>query len=188
MRIGEHGIAIIMLAASSGLFAQSNDSPRGSQNPSSAPDVRQIVGSSIAATLRSWQGRVQYTYLERDEDRRLDPEGRLKSEKVDVSRMILVNGVPFEQLVERNGQPPSAEEEVKQQEKLEKLKRETPEQRDERIRKQTEDDTSVVREVSRAFDFQLVGEDVINGPPMFSKQRLAPAIRRRVSTEKCSLR
>jgi len=53
----------------------------------------------------------------------------VKSEDVDVSRTIVVNGVPFEQLVERNGQPPSADEERKQNEKLDKLKRETPEQR-----------------------------------------------------------
>ena len=50
----------------------------------------------------------------------------------------MVNGVPFEQLVERNGQPPSADEERKQNEKLDKLKRETPEQRAERLHKQAE--------------------------------------------------
>jgi len=163
MRISEHGNVIIMLAASAALLAQSDHFSIKPQNPSSAPDVRQIVDSSIAATQRSWQGRVKYTYLEREEDRRLDPEGRVKSEEVDVSRIILVNGAPFEQLVEHNGLPPSAEEERKQQEKLEKLKRETPEQRAERIRKQAEEDTSIVREVPRAFTFQLLGEEVVNG-------------------------
>jgi len=163
MRIHEHGNLIIVLAASSALLAQSDDVLPGSQNLTSTPEVRQIVESSIAATLRSWQGRVKYTYLERDEDRRLDSEGRLKSQEVDVSRMILVNGVPFEQLVERNGKVPSAEEERKQQEKLDKLKRETPEQRDERIRKQAEENTSLVREVPKAFEFQLVGEEVVKG-------------------------
>ena len=142
----------------------------GSQNPSGTPDVRQIVESSIAATLRSWQGRVKYTYLERDDDRHIDSEGRLKSEEVDVSRTILVNGVPFEQLLEHNGQSPSAEEERKQREKLEKLKHETPEERAERIRKQAEDDTSFVREVPRAFDFQLIGAEVINGRPAWVLQ------------------
>jgi|SRR5579872_4332060 len=64
MCISKHAI-IIMLAASSALFAQA-------QNQSGVPDVRQIVQESIAATQRSWQGRIQYSYLERDEDRRLD--------------------------------------------------------------------------------------------------------------------
>ena len=149
-----------MFAASSALFAQSDDFPVKSQNHSSVPDARQIMESSIAATQRHWQARLHYTYMERDESRRRDLAGRVKSEDVDVSRTILVNGVPFEQLVERNGRPPSAEEERKQKEKLDKLKRETPEQRAERLRKQEEENTSLVREVPKAFDFQLVGEEV----------------------------
>ena len=94
----------------------------------------------------------------------------MKSEDVEVSRTILVNGVPFEQLVERNGRPPSAEEERKQKEELDKLKRETPEQRAERLRKQEEENTSIVREVPKAFDFQLVGEEVVNGRPAYVLQ------------------
>ena len=58
MRIKEHGKLILLLTASSALFAQSNDFPVTSQRPSSIPDVRQIVESSVAATLRSWQGRL----------------------------------------------------------------------------------------------------------------------------------
>jgi hypothetical protein len=170
LRISEHGNVIILLAASSALLAQSIDSPVKSQNPSSVPDVRQIVDSSIAATQRHWQARLHYTYVERDEDRRLDMEGHVKSDHVDVSRTILVNGVPFEQLVEHNGQPPLEEEERKEKEKLDKLKRETPEQRAERIRKQEEEDTSLVRELPKAFDFQLAGEDVVNGRPAYVLQ------------------
>src|SRR6202049_2262908 len=166
-RISERGNVIILLAASSALFAQGDDSSVKTQNRSSVPDVRQIVESSIAATQRHWRTRLRYTYVERDEDRRLDSDGRVKSEEVDVSRTILVNGVPFEQLLERNGRPPSAEEERKQKEKLDKLKRETPEQRAERIRKQEEEDTSLVQEVPKAFDFQLVGEEVVNGRPAY---------------------
>jgi hypothetical protein len=170
MRISEYRNVIVMLAASSALLAQSDDFRVKSQSYSSVLDVRQIVESSIAATQRSWQRRFQYTYMERDEDRRLDSEGRVKSEEVDVSRMILVNGVPFEQLVERNGQPPSAAEERKQQEKLDKLKRETPEQRAEGLHKEEAETASLVREIPKAFDFQLVGEEAVNGRPAYVLQ------------------
>ena len=98
--------------------------------------------------------RLQYTFMQRDEDRRLDMEGHVKSDHVDVSRTILVNGFPFEQLVEHNGQLPLEEEERKEKEKLDKLKRETPEQRAERIRNEEEENTSLVRELPKAFDFQ----------------------------------
>jgi hypothetical protein len=159
---------ITMLAASAMLIAQTNwGSLENRQNHSSGPDVRQIVESSIAATQRHWQARLQYTSVERHEDRRLDSEGHVKSKDVEVSRTILVNGVPFEQLMERNGRPPSAEEKRKQKEKLDKLKRETPEQRAERLRRQAEEDTSLVREVPKAFDFQLLGEEVVDGRPAY---------------------
>jgi hypothetical protein len=161
--INERGSVIILLAASSALLAQNATLPPGSQNPSSVPDVRQIVLSSVEATQRHWREWVLYNYLERDETRHLDLAGHMKSEEVDVSRAFLVDGVQFEQLVERNGRPPSAEEERKQNEEMEKLKRLTPEQRAEQLRREEEENTSLVAEVPKAFDFQLAGEEVVNG-------------------------
>ena len=152
------------------LFAQGDTSPVKSQDRSSAPDARQIMEASIAATQRDWKARLHYTYMERDEDRRRDLAGHVKSEDVEVSKTIFVNGVPFEQLVESNGEPPSAEQERKQKGVLDKLKRETPEQRAERLRKQEEENTSIVQEVPKAFDFQVVGEEAVNGRPAYVLQ------------------
>ena len=152
------------------VFAQGDTSPVKSQDRSSAPDARQVMEASIAATQRDWKARLHYSYIERDEDRRRDLVGHVKSEDVEVSKTILVNGVPFEQLVERNGQPPSAEQERKQKRELDKLKREAPEQRAERLRKQEEENTSIVQEVPRAFDFQIVGEEAVNGRPAYVLQ------------------
>ena len=112
-RICERGKVIMALAAF--------DFQVKGQNQTGALDARQIMESSIVATQQHWQVRLRYTYIERDESRRRDLAGRGKSEDIKVSRTILVNGVPFEQLVERNGQPLSAEEERKQKEKLDKL-------------------------------------------------------------------
>jgi hypothetical protein len=61
------------------------------------------------------------------------------------------------------------EQERKQNEELDKLKRLTPEQRAGRLRKQ-EENTSLVGEVPMAFDFQLAGEDVVNGRPTWVLQ------------------
>lgn len=168
--ISEPGNLIIILVASSALFAQSKDSPVQSQNHFSVTDVRQIVESSIRATERHWKTRLLYTYIERDEDRRLDSNGGVKSEVVEVSRTILINGVPFDRLVERNGLPPSSEDKRKEKKKLDELRRETPERRAARVRQEAEQTASLVREVPKAFDFQLVGEDVVNGRPAYILQ------------------
>jgi hypothetical protein len=170
IKIRELRNVLIVLLISSTMLAQSENFRVGPQIDSSVPDVRQIVGSSIAATQRHWQERLRSSYVERDENRRLDSAGRVKSEEIDVSRMVLINGVPFEQLVERNGRPPGFEEERKQKERLDNLKRETPEQLAERLRKQEEETLSFVREVPKAFDFQLVGEELVNDRPAYVLQ------------------
>jgi hypothetical protein len=171
-RLTDHRNVIILFFffASSALFAQSSPLPNESQTPSHIPDVGQIVASSVAATQRHWRAWVRYSYLERDETRHLDSAGHVKSEEVDVSRAFLVDGVQFNQLVERNGRPPSAEEERKQNEEIDRLKRLSPEQRAERLRKQEEENTSLVAEVPKAFDFQLAGEEVVNGRPAWILQ------------------
>jgi hypothetical protein len=161
---------IIMIAASAVGFAQINGSAAQPQNHSIGPDVRAIVGLSIAATDRSWRARIRYTYLQRDEDRRLDSHGLVKSNDVEVSTIIFVNGVPFEQLVEHNGLPPSPAEQRKQKDQLDKLKRETREARVARLRQEEEDNTSLIREVPKAFDFELIGDEVVNGRPAYVLQ------------------
>jgi hypothetical protein len=50
------------------------------------------------------------------------------------------------------------------------LTRETPEQRIERLRRHEEENASIVLEVPKAFDFQLVGDEEINGRPAYVLQ------------------
>jgi len=167
LRISDHRSIIVAFAGFAGLFALGETFAVNAQNPSSGAAALQIIASSIAATERHWQARLHYSYMERDESRRRDVGGNVTSESVEVSRTIPINGAPFEQLVERNGRPPSAGEERKQQAELDKLKRETPAQRAERLGKQAEENASLVGEVTRAFDFQLAGEEAVNGRPAY---------------------
>jgi hypothetical protein len=160
-------VFLLMLAASAALFAQSaGSSPDKLQNLAGALDARQIVGLSVTATERSWQARDHYTYVERDEDRRLDSLGQVKSEDVDVTRMTLVNGARFEQLMEHNGQHPTAKEQKKSDEDLDKLKHETPAEQIVRLHKDQEN-RSFLRDLLEAFDFELVGEEVVGGRPSY---------------------
>ena len=163
-------VFLVMLVASAALFAQSDgSSPDKPQNDASVLDARQIVSLSIAATERSWQARDHYAYMERDEDRRLDSLGQVKSETVDVTRTILVNGAHFEQLMQHNGQLPSAKEQKKSDEDLDKLKHETPTEQTARLRKDQEN-RSFLRDLLDAFDFHLIGEEVVGGRPGYVLQ------------------
>jgi hypothetical protein len=159
------GPLLIVLAASSSLFAQN----KGSDKPQNQPivlDARQIVGQSLVAAELSWQARNAYIYMERDEDRRLDSSGQVQSQNVDVTRMTLVNGIRFEQLMEHNGQIPSAEDQKKNDADIEKLKHETPEEQAERLRKDQEN-RSFLHVLLEAFDFRLIGEEIVDGKPTY---------------------
>jgi hypothetical protein len=156
---------LVVLAASYALFAQSGG-PEKQQNDVSALDARQIVRQSVLATERSWQARDQYIYMEHDDDRRLDSLGQVKSENVSLTRMNLVNGARLEQLMERNGQIPSAEEQEKIDQDFEKIKHETPAEQTARLRKDQEN-RSFLHDVAEAFDFHLIGEEAVDGRPAY---------------------
>ena len=162
------GALLIVLAASSALFAQN----KGSDKPPNQPivlDARQIVAQSLVVGEHSWQARNEYVYIERDEDRRLDSLGQVQSENIDVTRMTLVNGIRFEQLMEHNGQIPSAEAQKKLDQDLEKLKHETPQEQSARLRKDQEN-RSFLRDLLEAFDFRLIGDEIVAGRPTYVLQ------------------
>jgi len=159
---------LLVLAASSALFAQRNG-PDTQQNYVRVLDAGQIVRQSVSATERSWQARDQYIYMQHDDDRRLDSLGQVKSQNVSLTRVTLVNGARLEQLVEHNGQLPSAEEQKKNDQDFEKLKRETPEEQTARFRKDQEN-RSFLRDVIEAFDFRLIGEELVDGRPAYVLQ------------------
>jgi hypothetical protein len=159
------GALLIVLAASSALFAQNKGSDKP-QNQPIALDARQIVTQSLVAAELSWQARNAYIYMERDEDRRLDSAGQVQSQNVDVTKMTLVNGIRFEELIEHNGQLPSADDQKKRDVDIEKLKHETTAEQAERLRKDQEN-RSFLHVLLDAFDFRLVGEVIVDGRPTY---------------------
>ena len=156
---------LLMIAASTALVAQTSG-PDASQNQASVTDARQVMLPSVLATQRSLQARDHYTYIQRDEDRRLDSLGKVKSESIDVTQMMVINGARFEQLLEHNGEPPSAKEQKRIDDDLDKLKHETPDEHAARIRKNQED-RALLQDVLEAFDFRLVGEETVGGRPAY---------------------
>ena len=158
---------ITILLASAIFFSAELSTPANAQEGSGAIDGWQIVNSSIAITQRHWRARQEYAYLERQEIRHEAVAGRATSVDTDLWRTVVVKGVQLKQLVERNGHPPSHEIKRKEQEEADRLKQETPGKRAERIRRQEEETLGFVREIPRAFEFQIVGEDVVNGRPAY---------------------
>lgn len=130
------------------------------------PDARQIAERSIAVADRNWAARQSYTYVESDKESHLDSEGRVKGTEVRVSRAILVNGGTLDQAVSYNGGPPTAEQKKKDQELIRKRRNETPQERNARLQEE-KGNRAFIDEVANAFNFRLLGEQVIDGRPAY---------------------
>lgn len=130
------------------------------------PDARQIAERSIGVADRDWTARQSYTYVECDEERHLDSEGRMKSTDVRVSRAFFVNGDTINQAVSHNGGPPTPEQKKKDQELLRKRRSETLQERTARLQEEKEN-RAFLGEVANAFNFRLLGEQAIDGRPAY---------------------
>jgi hypothetical protein len=134
------------------------------------PDARTIVERSVSAGEENWKIARNYTFLERTEERHLDSAGQVKSKEVKTYDITLLEGSPYERLVERDDHPLSADEEKKEQEKLKKSiaerMKETPAERERRIaeyERQRKREQRTMHEVAEAFDFKIAGQDRVEG-------------------------
>lgn len=130
------------------------------------PNAREIAERSIAVADRNWTAKQTFTYLERDEETHLDSDGHVKSADVRVSRAVLINGGTVDQVLSHNGKPPTPEQKKKDQELLRKRAGETSQERIARLRADKES-RAFIGEVVNAFNFRLLGEQVVEGRPAY---------------------
>jgi hypothetical protein len=152
-------LAALLLLAGRTLFAQS------------APvDAREIVRKSVDLDQSNWQRMKDYTWIAQQTDRMLDSSGRVKSQRIEKWETVVVYGEPHRRMLERNGTPLPAQDQSKEQEKLDqavaKRANETPQQRMRRqtdFEKERQKDREFLREVPDLFDFKLIGDEKIDG-------------------------
>ncbi len=125
-----------------------------------ADDVRTIIERSMAANVVNWKAAPEYGYFERD----LLPGGKSKT-----YQELMIMGSPYERLVALNDKPLSAEQELREQQKLEaavaQRQHETEQERAERIAKYEKDrkrDRLFMEQLTKAFDFVLASEEKVD--------------------------
>jgi hypothetical protein len=160
----------LLIAACSALPLLVADGPKAI-----APITPQaMVRRALTAYTRDDAIERQYTYLQRNDFRILDGDGNVKHRDIHTFDITLLEGSPYRRLVKRNDQPLSPDEEKQQkanlQRSIDERRRETAEQRRQRVadwdRKRLEKEKEL-EEVPYAFDLRLVGEDVIDGVPVW---------------------
>jgi len=92
------------------------------------------------------------------------------TKEIEISEVIPLEGTPYERLMVKDGRPLSPEEKRKEDRKLEKAEeqreKESPAEREARIRKY-ENERAFVKELPDAYNFKSLGEEVVNGRPAF---------------------
>jgi len=111
-----------------------------------------------------------YTYIERDEERKLDGTGQVKSTEVKTYDVMELYGEQVQRLIGKDDKALDKKDAAKEEEKIQKVidkrKNESEDARRKREQKEEKDreqDRKFVRDVADAYNFTLVGTQSLGG-------------------------
>jgi hypothetical protein len=178
--------ALIILFASVLVFGQdqsappaSDTSPGAASLPDLKPDANGKLSQEQMQDLRqvvmehyraNYAKRRDYTYIVRKVENKLDGGGEVKSTESRTYEVMELYGEQVERLIAKDDKPLSEKDADKEEEKIQKLtnqrKNESEEDRAKRRagdEKQQEKNREFVREAADAYDFRLLGSEMLNG-------------------------
>jgi len=136
-----------------------------------AADVNEIVRRSVAGINADWNAAPAYDFTERDIVTR---SGR---RTVRTYRVTMIDGTPYNRLIAISGEPlppaQAAVQERKLHQEISRRRKETPSARRARVaayEKERRQDHALFREMVKAFDFKLAGEENVDGRRCFVLQ------------------
>src|SRR5580698_9294122 len=132
---------------------------------SAAPNPDQIIRNSVEVMKSDWAQAPKYSYLEREVESKRHAQPTVKT-----SRVLMIDGSPYNLVTALNGAPLSPEDQAAEQRKLQKeierRQKESARERQRRIAKyQKEDDRDheMLKEMVGAFEFHPAGEAQVDG-------------------------
>ena len=167
--------------------------------------IRELVRQTADNDMQNDKKQGDYTYVERDEEKRLDGQGKVKSTETKTYDVMEIYGEQVQKLIAKDDKPLSEKDANKEDDKIQKLidkrRRESPEDRNKRLEKEEkdrEDERKFVREVADAYNFEFDGIESINGrenyviegdpipgyQPHMKEARVLPKLRFRVWIDK----
>src|ERR1700685_4055568 len=176
-------VLLLALAAQSAFAQQGQSAPNKSPDAASLPDLQPDAKGALSQEQMQRLFRIvadkdiendkrlrDYTYIERDEEHKLDGKGQVKSTEVKTYELMELYGEQVQRLIEKDDkaldQKDAAKEEEKIQKIIDKRKNESEsdrKKREEREEKDREEDRKFVREVADAYTFTLGGPDTLGG-------------------------
>jgi len=111
-----------------------------------------------------------YTYIARQVQNKLDGKGQTKSTEVKTYEVLEIYGEQVQRLIAKDDKPLEGKDAAKEEEKIQKIidKRKNESEQDRRKReekevKEREDGRKFVREIADAYDFTMIGTELVGG-------------------------
>lgn len=136
----------------------------------SEDQIRSLIREAAAKDMENDKRQRDYTYIQREEQHKLDGKGQVKSVESKTHEIMVLYGEPIERLIAKDDKPLSAKDAAKEDERIQKIvdkrKNESESDRKKRLakeEKEREDDRQFVGEVTDAYNFRLGGVENLNG-------------------------
>jgi hypothetical protein len=137
------------------------------------PSPQEIVKRSVERDASNYERFKDYTFHELTRQRQLDKRGKVTGTETQLSEVLILGGRPYERVLERDGKPLSEKDAAKEQAKLDKeaAKRAKETDRDRaKFEKERLEERRFARQIPDAFDFTLLGEEMLDGLPVWKIQ------------------
>jgi len=173
----QYAAAFLLFILGSG-FALAQEKPAGPSSPNTSAAAPQLSQDQIRALIRQAADKDiendkkqrEYTYVEREEQHKLDGNGQVKSSESKTHEIMVLYGEHVERLIAKDDKPLSEKDAAKEEERIQKLtdkrKNESEDQRKKRLdeeEKDREDSRKFVSEVADAYNFRFMGTENIDG-------------------------
>lgn len=141
-----------------------------SPTPLTENQLRQLILEAAQNDVENDKKLRDYTYFERQQMRRVDGKGQVKSSETKTYDVMEIYGERVQKLVSSDDKPLSAKDAKKEDGKIQKLidqrKSESEGEREKRLQKEEkerEEDRQFVLEAANAYNFRFVGVESLDG-------------------------
>jgi hypothetical protein len=133
-----------------------------------AQDPVEIIRRSLNRDFNNFERLQNYTYQEREENREIDADGRVKKTEVETREILILGGRPYRRVIARDDKPLAEKDIRKEQDKMDRTLAEREKQPAAEKAKQDKaraEGRKFLAELPDAFRFHLAGEETVSGKP-----------------------
>ncbi len=173
----KQSVTVFLLLAlfASPALGQDEAAPVPARNVTATPElsqdqIRDLIREAAEKDIQNDKKQRDYTYLQREEEHRLDGKDQVKSSESKTYEIMVLYEEPVRKLIAKDDKPLSEGDARKEDDKIQKIiekrKKESEDDRRKRLEKQNkeqEEGRRFVKEIADAYNFRYAGEATLDG-------------------------